>query len=318
MTARMCETRLRWYVLIFLKCDLSSNQSSLLLQAFRPGQVDLPAEQLIANKNAITYTERRNEYDIMMSDLNMNMSWNEIAKNFQPLGLHLANEANITLPRAHYAASARSSSISRESEYGSQRGRAGTTDPFEEGIDLGLNLGDDLADLGDISVEFGREAGVERAPSVASGMRIGDRASSVLTDHTARSATAELGGSVLGAGELLAASRGDLELELEAPGDLGLDLGEGFDLPPLEDDVQMDVDMSGVQGLEGVAEEEAEIQARARRECEYLQNISSHLRLISCSCSRVSYRSIAATARVPRINHGGHYSSYGQQNRSSG
>lgn len=209
-----------------------------------------------------------------MSDLNMNMSWNEIAKNFQPLGLHLANEADITLPRAHYAASARSSSISRESEYGSQRGRAGTADPFEEGIDLGLNLGDDLGDLGDISVEFGREAGVERAPSVASGMRIGGRASSVLTDRTARSATAELGGSVLGAGELLAASRGDLELELEAPGDLGLDLGEGFDLPPLEDDVPMDVDMPEAQGFEGIAEEEAEIQARARRECKYHESMS--------------------------------------------
>ncbi|KAI5454367.1 Electron transfer flavoprotein alpha-subunit [Naganishia albida] len=233
-----------------------------ITMAFRPGQVDLPAEQLIANKNAITYTERRNEYDIMMSDLNMNMSWNEIAKNFQPLGLHLANEADITLPRAHYAASARSSSISRESEYESQRGRAGTAEPFEEGIDLGLNLGNDLGDLGDISVEFGREAGVERAPSVASGMQIGGRASSVLTDRTARSATAELGGSVLGAGELLAASRGDLDLELEAPGDLGLDLGEGFDLPPLEDDVQM----QDVQGFEGIADEEAEIQARARRE----------------------------------------------------
>lgn len=251
-------------------------------QAFRPGQVDLPAERLIANKNAITLTERRNEYDIVMNDFDMNMNWNEIAKNFQPLGLHLANEADITLPHAHYAASARSSSVSRESEYGTQRGRAGTEEPFEGGIDLGLNLGDDF-DMS-MEVEIGREAGVERAPSIAPSMRSGrfDRSSSVLSERTVRSGSVSVGGSVFGAGgERLAASRGDLEIELEPPGDLGLDIGDGFELPPLEDDhARMDVDQPeqvgadapeemGMPVPERLTEEEADIQARTRRECKY-------------------------------------------------
>lgn len=225
-----------------------------------------------------------------MNDFDMNMNWNEIAKNFQPLGLHLANEADITLPRAHYAASARSSSISRESEYGTQRGRAGTAEPFEEGLDLGLDLGEDSS--GDISIELGRNAQSERAPSIASSMRMGGRASSVLTDRTARSGTAELGGSVLGAGEeRLAASRAEFDIELEPPGDLGLDMGEGFEMPPLEkghaeddqapqdqapgdnapdDHAPMDVDVpevAGPEGLQGLTEEQADLQARARREC---------------------------------------------------
>ncbi|GHJ84716.1 hypothetical protein NliqN6_1118 [Naganishia liquefaciens] len=258
-----------------------------ITMAFRPGQVDLPAEQLIANKNAITLTERRNEYDIMMNDFDMNMNWNEIAKNFQPLGLHLANEADITLPRAHYAASARSSSVSRESEYGTQRGRAGTQEPFEGGIDLGFDLEGNF-DMS-MEVELGREAGVERAPSLAPSLRSAQfrRSSSLSSDRTARSGSVSVRESVLGAGgERLAARRGDLDIELEPPGDLGLDIGEGFDLPPLEnDDALMDVDqpeqavanqteMTGQDAPEGVAtptaeelaEERAEKEARSRRE----------------------------------------------------
>jgi hypothetical protein len=248
---------------------------------------------LIANKNAITLTERRNEYDIVMNDFDMNMNWNEIAKNFQPLGLHLANEADITLPRVHYAASARSSSVSRESEYGTQRGRAGTAEPFEDRMDLGLDMGDDS---GDITLEYGRDAAVsERAPSVMSGMRFGGRASSVLSDRTVRSASAGPGSSVLGAGaeERLAANQ-DVLNDLDAPGDLGLDFGDDFVMPPADaqgededapkaddapraDDVpmaehtSMDVDEPEAAGQEGVqapTEEEVERLARARRECE--------------------------------------------------
>jgi hypothetical protein len=62
----------------------------------------------------------------------------DIARNFIPLGLHVANEADITLPRAHYASSIRSSSIARESENGID------SQDFESGgIDLGLDMGDD-------------------------------------------------------------------------------------------------------------------------------------------------------------------------------
>lgn len=256
------------------------------LQAFRPGQVDLPPDQLNASKSAITITQTRAgggaEYttsDLLINDpITLNMSWQEIAKNFQPLGMmqHLSTSNDINLPnRPHYAASARSSSISRESEYDSQRGeRAGTVEPFQGGIDLGLDFGDITAG-GDISIEYGREAGVERAPSippsVASGFRIGGhRASSILTDdhRSVRSGTAELGDSVLGAGEVLLAAnqRGEAEGLDEGPGDLGLDLGEGFDLPPLgEEGHMMDVDVE-MPALEEV-DAEAEAGARARREC---------------------------------------------------
>lgn len=223
------------------------------------------------------------------------MSWQDIAKNFQPLGMlqHLAAAAgnaggDINLPsgtnRPHYAASARSSSISRESEYGSpRRGRAGTVEPFEQGgIDLGLDLGFPEGDHpGDVSIEYGREAGRERAPSIApsiaSGLRIGasHRASSVLSDRSSVART-DIGGSVLGAGAgevLFAANQGrgrDMEeggeME-EGPGDLGLDLGEGFELPELEGEQAMDVDVDVPARVEDVEGADAEARARARREC---------------------------------------------------
>ncbi|KAJ9114630.1 hypothetical protein QFC22_005503 [Naganishia vaughanmartiniae] len=272
--------------------------------AFRPGQVDLPPDQLNASKSAITITASHPssayEYTSDFSGggggggndtITLNMTWQEIAKNFQPLGLmqHLANEADINLPnrRPHYAASARSSSVSRDSEYGgSERGggRAGTVEPFEQGgIDLGLDFGDITtggagagAGDGDVSIEYGREAGVERAPSIppsiASGMRMGShRASSVLSDQSGTSG--RLGGSVLGAGEVLLAARqgrdGEEGIVDEGPGDLGLDLGEGFDLPPLEDDdagqmmMDVEVDLPPLVRDEG---ENEEARARARRE----------------------------------------------------
>ncbi|KAJ9104443.1 hypothetical protein QFC21_001938 [Naganishia friedmannii] len=281
-----------------------------ITMAFRPGQVDLPPDQLNASKSAITITASRpghhhhhhagNEYaDLVINDhITLNMSWQEIAKNFQPLGL-AANQGEINLPnRPRYAASARSSSVSRDSEYGgsgeSQRGRAGTAEPFEEqgGIDLGLDFGDITSTgggggAGDVSIEYGREAGVERAPSIppsiASGLRAGShRASSVLSDRSGRSGSTaghhQFGGSVLGAGEVLfAANRragegrddDDDAVVDEGPGDLGLDLGEGFELPPLEGEGEggqmMDVDLPElVQDVQ--AGDDAEARARARRE----------------------------------------------------
>ncbi|KAJ9107024.1 hypothetical protein QFC19_002893 [Naganishia cerealis] len=235
--------------------------------AFRPGQVDLPADQVTAHKSAITITEPSATAagGLMMTDLTMmNLTWNEIAKNFQPLGIaHLANQADITLPfGGHYAASARSSSVSRESEYGGV-GRAGTVEPFDQGaIDLGLDLGAAAEpEAGDVSIEYGREAGIERAPSIGlTSLRAGHRASSVLSERTARSGTTELAPSVLGAGQqvLLAAGRREQEMELEAPGDLGLDLGEGFELPlPEAAEAEFGLDVHMV---------DAEARARARRE----------------------------------------------------
>ena len=141
----------------------------------------------------------------------------DIARNFIPLGLHVANEADITLPRAHYASSIRSSSIARESEAGID------SQSFEEGgIDLGLDMGDDT-----ISIEYGREARSERASSVASRRR--ERQGSLFST---------VGKSVRGEGDegelrLDGSDAGGLGLgmDLDLGGeelDLGLDLGDGF------------------------------------------------------------------------------------------
>ena len=151
----------------------------------------------------------------------------DIARNFIPLGLHVANEADITLPRAHYASSIRSSSIARESENGID------SQDFESGgIDLGLDMGDDT-----ISIEYGREARSERASSVASRRR--QRSMSMLSGVK----------SVRGDDEdvlRLGSDAGDNGMDIDLGGqelDLGLDLGGGFGDIDMGGDA-MDVDMN--------------------------------------------------------------------------
>ena len=42
---------------------LGSGRDELIIQAFRPGAVDLPEDQIKASKNAITFSDARNDFD---------------------------------------------------------------------------------------------------------------------------------------------------------------------------------------------------------------------------------------------------------------
>lgn len=198
--------------------------------AFRPGDVSLPAEHLQASRNAITIEDGG---DMVMNTFNTAMDWEDIAKNFTPLGLHVANQADITLPRAHYASSIRSASVARESESGLDSQSYGQ----QGGIDLGLDLGDDT-----MSVEMGRDARSERASSILSHRR--DRSMSLLSgkpsargqgDDVLRlgsDAGGDLAGRPGGAGGPMDIDLGGEQLDLG----LDLDFGDGFGEVGYDDD----------------------------------------------------------------------------------
>lgn len=218
-------------------------------KAFRPGAVDLPADQLIAPRTAITLpssdlvtgglTSNSNGFDALLGSFE-NWNW-DFAKGFEKdIGFDLAAATGNARYGNGYSESVRSASVARESESGidsnSVSGRAHDLHHRnrEEGLDLGINLGDDDETLS--SIEFGRDAQREREGSILSpGMKLAraGRHGSVMSD-------AGVGGRAMSVlGGLDEFSFGDdggvapMDLDFEGGLDLGLDMGDpipGLDL----------------------------------------------------------------------------------------
>lgn len=186
-----------------------------IIMAFRPGAVDLPEDQLRASRAAITLQDRNMDFDMILGDLAFNFQ-----REFRPRGAHVADAADITLPRSRfYAESNRSFSVQPQSESG--------RDSQEEGMDLGLDMGDET-----LSLEFMRHNEGSRHSSIASELKMARRAFSKGSERGSERSLSrevapfELEGSetdgVLGGG-------GAAAMDVDEPIDLGLDMGFGFD-----------------------------------------------------------------------------------------
>ena len=166
-------------------------RADIAFQAFRPGIVDLPEDQIRASKNAITLPDARNDFDFFdwsvpqLSRLplaDVVRSWAAPPADFAPRGLHTAPSAQINLrpARGEYGAynfgrpAAPSiygdSTTSRHPSHDLETSSHLDSQDFS-GIDLNLRL--EEFGPGDESVEIGREAQVRpsREGSIRSDLR---------------------------------------------------------------------------------------------------------------------------------------------------
>lgn len=141
--------------------------------AFRPGMVDLPEDQIRANRNAITFTEIGNNIDsIDLLDWNFAPVINDLPSG--PRGLHTVPLTQTSLRSREYGAF-NFGRPTAPSIYGDdQSSRQGSHDDATSHLDsqdfqpYDLGLGLDDMDMGldfDMSMEVGRDAMRERSKS---------------------------------------------------------------------------------------------------------------------------------------------------------
>lgn len=184
-----------------------------LHQAFRPGVVDLPEDQIRASKNAITFTDAPNDFNFM------DWSWAAAPPELASRGLHTAPETQINLrPTTREFGAYNFGRPMVPSIYGrSSTSRHGSHDETSSHLDSqdfsGIDLG--LTGEGDFEMEDVRE--VRSALSRDGSLGLGKRGASL---------------DLQGAGGDFG-DAGGMDMGFDGV-DLGLDLAEQPELPALE------------------------------------------------------------------------------------